>query len=142
MSMILSVHNVKVSVMSFAQSKNAWLTQSFHLTNWKTCCTHNQAVQAIHFWKAHQLRSVRQDTTRTVCLRALDETTVLITQGWTMKFLPLKYRETQSDWYAKRGISWHVSVVARKMKGLFESQSFCPHSREYITRQLSCSAHH
>lgn len=86
--------------------------------------THNQAVQAIHSWKAHQLRSVRQDTARTVCLSALDETTVLITQDWAMKFLPLKYRETQTDWYAKRGISWHISVVARKMKGLFESQSF------------------
>lgn len=86
--------------------------------------THSQAVKAIQSWKAHQLRSVRQDTARTACLSALNETTVLITQDWAMKFLPAKYRETQSDWYGKRGISWHISVVARKMNGWFESQSF------------------
>ena len=85
--------------------------------------TQNEAVQVIHSWKAHQLRCARQDTARTVCLSALDETTVIITQDWAMKFL-LKYRETQSDWYAKRGISWHISVVARNVRGLFESQSF------------------
>ena len=39
--------------------------------------THNQAVQAIHSWKVHQLRSVRQDTARIVCLSALDETTLI-----------------------------------------------------------------
>ena len=86
--------------------------------------THSHAVQAIHSWKAHQLRCVRQDTARTACLSALDETSVLITQDWAMKFLPLKYRENQSDWYGKRGISWHISVIARKMRGLLESQSF------------------
>lgn len=97
---------------------------------------HNQAVQAIQAWKAHQLRSVRQDTARTMCLSALNESTVLITQDWAMKFLPLKYRETQSDWYAKRGISWHISVVARKMNGLFESQSFV-HIVENTTQDSS-----
>ena len=86
--------------------------------------THSQAAQAIQAWKAHQLRSVRQDRARTMCLSSLNETTVLITQDWAMKFLPVKYREAQSDWYGKRGISWHVSVVARKTNGRFESQSF------------------
>lgn len=85
---------------------------------------HSQAVHAIQSWKAHQLRSVRQDTARTVCLRALNETTVLITEDWAMKFLPVKYRESQSEWFAKRGISWHISVVVRKKNGHFESQSF------------------
>ena len=86
--------------------------------------THSQAVKAIHSWKAHQLRSVRQDTARTACLSALNETKILITQDWAMKFLPARYRESQSDWFGKRGISWHVSVVARKVNGRFESQSF------------------
>ena len=41
-----------------------------------------------------------------------------------MKFLPVKYRESQFDWFGKRGISWHISVVTRKNKGRYESQSF------------------
>ena len=31
-----------------------------------------------------------------------------------MKFLPRKYRESQRDWFSKRGISWHVTVAIRK----------------------------
>ena len=42
---------------------------------------------------------------------------VLITQDWAMKFLPQEYRETQADWFGKRGISWHISVVVRKTEG-------------------------
>ena len=28
-----------------------------------------------------------------------------------MKFAQLKYREKQSEWYAKRGLNWHISTV-------------------------------
>lgn len=31
-----------------------------------------------------------------------------------MKFLPIGYRETQRDWFGKKGKSWHVSVAAKK----------------------------
>ena len=41
-----------------------------------------------------------------------------------MKFLPVKYRESQCDMFGKRGISWHISVATRKSKGRYESQSF------------------
>ncbi len=33
-----------------------------------------------------------------------------------MKFLRLRYREKQSDWFAKRGLSWHVSSVIHRDK--------------------------
>ena len=34
-----------------------------------------------------------------------------------MKFIPRKYRENQTDWFGKRGISWHVTVAMRKHAG-------------------------
>lgn len=76
-----------------------------------------QAVQAIHTWKAHQLRVLQQDKCRIDVLQELNFNEVLITQDWAMKFLPLKYRETQTDWFGKRGISWHISVVVRRETG-------------------------
>lgn len=41
-----------------------------------------------------------------------------------MKFLPVQYREAQSDFFAKRGLSWHVSVCHRKVGGRLETQTF------------------
>ena len=35
----------------------------------------------------------------------------LVVMHWAMKFLQLRYREKQSDWYWKRGLSWHISTV-------------------------------
>lgn len=86
--------------------------------------TYHLAVQEIQAWKSHQLRSVRQDAARTSVLEDLDDSSVHITQDWAMKFLPQKYRETQSDWFGKRGISWHISVVARKKRGKLQTQAF------------------
>lgn len=86
--------------------------------------THQNAVQAIQAWKAHQLRSLQQDKARTTVLEDLDETKVLITQDWAMKWLPQRYRETQADWFGKRGISWHISVVVRRVNATLQHQTF------------------
>ena len=63
--------------------------------------------------KAHQLRTVRQDKARLEILENLDYESVFLTQDWAMEFLPRNYRGSQSDWYGKRGISWHISVAVR-----------------------------
>ena len=86
-----------------------------------SCC---QAVECIKAWKAHQLRSCRQDEARTSILDNLHENSVHITQDWAMKFLSQKYRESQSDWLAKRGISWHIGVVVRKVQEHFQHKAF------------------
>ena len=44
-----------------------------------------------------------------------------------MKYILRKYREAQSDWFAKRGLPWHISVAIRRSEGSdhehFESQT-------------------
>lgn len=40
-----------------------------------------------------------------------------------MTFLPQKYRETQADWFGMRGISWHISVVIRKVQDVLQHQT-------------------
>ena len=73
-----------------------------------------RAYTAIEAWKAHQLRSVQRNKARPNIIGTLAKSSVLITQDWAMKFLPRKYRETQADWFADRGISWHISTVVRR----------------------------
>lgn len=82
------------------------------------------AQRAIHTWKCHQLRTVQQDKARLDVIEILDDDTVLIVNDWAMKFLPQMYRESQTDWFGKRGISWHISVVYRRVLGELQSQGF------------------
>ena len=73
----------------------------------------DQATNNILAWKVHLLRSVNQDKACLDILDALDESSVLLQQDWAMKFLARKYRESQSDWFGKRGLSWHITVATR-----------------------------
>ena len=82
------------------------------------------AKLAILSWKCHILRSANQDQARLDILDKLDQETVLIVNDWAMKFLPQKYRESQADWFGKRGVSWHISVVYRRLNGVLQWQGF------------------
>ncbi len=31
-----------------------------------------------------------------------------------MKFIPRKYGESQRDWFAKRGLPWHITVITKR----------------------------
>ena len=44
----------------------------------------------------------------------IDESSVLIVQDWAMKYLTRKYRESQADWFDKRGIPWHLTIATRQ----------------------------
>ena len=48
---------------------------------------------------------------------------MLITQDFAMKFLPTQYRETQADFFGKRGISWHLTVCQSKQRGELVAQT-------------------
>ena len=73
-----------------------------------------KAKQAIVSWKAHLLWSVDQEEARLDIVNALDSTSVLLVQDWAIKVLPRKYRESQTDWFAECGISWHLTVAIRR----------------------------
>ena len=68
----------------------------------------------ILLWKSHILRSANQESAKQEILQNLDGDSVLIVIDWAMKFLQLKYREKQSDWFEKRGLSWHISSVVTR----------------------------
>ena len=69
--------------------------------------------EAIEAWKAHLLRSINQDLCREKLLEKLSEDEIYLNLDWAMKFLPVKSREPQSEFFGKRGISWHITVVMR-----------------------------
>ena len=80
-----------------------------------------QAKKNIEAWKSHLIRSVNQDEARLEIIDNLDDHSVLIVLDWAMKFIPRKYRESQADWFGKRGMSWHVSVAMRKGDGKLQN---------------------
>lgn len=74
-------------------------------------------VDAIRAWKCHLLRAVNQDISRQDALEKWlkDSRKLFITQDFAMKFLPRRFKETQMEWFGKRGISWHISYCVRKL---------------------------
>lgn len=87
--------------------------------------TASNARKNILAWKSHLLRCINQDDARIAVLEKLDETSVYLVQDWAMKFLPRKFRESQRDWFAKRGIPWHLTVAVRKINdGEFQTMTF------------------
>ena len=62
----------------------------------------------------HLLRSVAQEEAKQDALSKLDGETCLIIIDWAMKYLPQHYREQMSEFFGKRGRSWHVGAVITK----------------------------
>lgn len=83
-----------------------------------------QCETALYAWKAHLLRTVVQEEAKQDALSKLDHETCLIIADWAMKFLPLKYRENMSQFFGKRGRSWHVSAVVTKQNENYEVECF------------------
>jgi len=77
------------------------------------------AASKIFEWKAHVLRAQNQDQVKRQILNSLEEDEAFIVVDWAMKFTAMKFREKQAEWFAKRGINWHVSsVITRRDESL------------------------
>ena len=65
-------------------------------------------------WRQHVIRCYNQDRGRTSLLDKMKPNEVLILMDWAMKFLPLSFREKQSEWFGQKGLNWHVCVCVFK----------------------------
>ena len=99
--------------------------------------TFQEAVRAIHLCNSHQLRLVNQDAARTDFIECLNKNSVLLIQDWAMKFLPWQYRESQGEWFATKGFSWHITVAIRKKESEMETQAFV-HVVEQCNQDSPC----
>ena len=105
----------------FDVMKASFFDQSliFHSEDEKNDLLHDVHIsfEAIFSWKCHLLRAVHQDKAREQALEEWlsDSTKVFITQDFAMKFLPRRFKETQVEWFGKRGITWHISYCVRKL---------------------------
>lgn len=65
-------------------------------------------------WHTHCVRAVHQDMAKQVILRHLQTHEVLLIMDWATKFMPFHHREKQTEFFGKKGISWHVSCAVTK----------------------------
>lgn len=73
-----------------------------------------KATEKIQDWKSHIVRAINQERAKREVLDNLTDEQVLIIADWAMKWIPRHYRETQSEWFRKKGISWHVAACITK----------------------------
>ena len=62
------------------------------------------SLESIYAWKRHLLRAVHQERARQEVLDEIDSSKIIITQDFAMKFLPRRFKETQMEWFGKRGM--------------------------------------
>jgi hypothetical protein len=82
------------------------------------------AARSISNLKCHLLRCKNQDAAKSDLFQAMKFDEVLLICDWSMKYLPRKYRENQSDWFGKRGIPWHITMAFHKTETSIESLGF------------------
>ena len=74
----------------------------------------DRAQSDILLWKAHIVRSINQGKAKQDALKLEDPQSAILIMDWAMKFLQIKFREKQSEWFGKRGLSWHISTLITK----------------------------
>lgn len=65
----------------------------------------HQAKELIFTWKAHILRSENQEDGKQTALASLKDDSIVIVMDWAMKFVQMRHREKQKEWFAKRGMN-------------------------------------
>ena len=61
------------------------------------------ATKDVADYKKHLLRAIHLDRSKTEIMDSLSPQTAMIIFDFAMKFLPVKYREAQKDFFGKKG---------------------------------------
>lgn len=61
------------------------------------------AVKDVQEYKKHILRAIHQDRAKADLMKRLSTEEVMMIFDYAMKFLPQKFREAQTDFFAKKG---------------------------------------
>lgn len=84
-----------------------------------------QSIKSIVALKKHIIRCKNQDLAKAHLFDYMPTNEVLLVCDWAMKYLPRKFREDQCDWFAKRGIPWHICMAfCRRDDGSIGSLGF------------------
>ena len=70
------------------------------------------------------IRSVNQDECQPQVLKEFDISSVLVVLDWAMQYLPRQFRESQTDWFAKSGFPWHITIASRRADNNMEMMTF------------------
>ena len=88
------------------------------------------------YCESHIVRAINQERAKIDILDNLTAQQVLVVMDWAMKWLPRSHRETQSEWFGKRGISWHVSACVTRAEdeaAEFEVMSATSYAQDSFT---------
>ena len=78
------------------------------------------------------MRTVNQDLCRENLLHNLSNDEIYLNLDWAIKFLPVKSREPQSEFFGKRGISWHI-IMVMKNDATVENQNNISDEDSYVS---------
>lgn len=83
-----------------------------------------QSIDDIFEFRRHIVRSVHSEFVRKTAINELEENEAWVTVDWAQKLLATSFREKQSEYFGKRGLSWHIAHVIAKVSGKLVSHTF------------------
>ncbi|GBM65883.1 hypothetical protein AVEN_49928-1 [Araneus ventricosus] len=81
-------------------------------------CIHNSLLN----WMKHTIRDVQQTNAKIFAVSKLTSKTALWIKDWAQKIIPIKFRESQREYFGKKGMSLHIDVLLFKSDDTLQKQ--------------------
>ena len=82
------------------------------------------AAARIFEWRGHILRAENHDQCKRQIVDILMRDETFIVVDWAMRFIAMKFREKQAEWFSKWRINWHVSSVVVNRRKAWDTYTF------------------